>query len=199
MEPEGDEDVINWDDALEEIGDGEWEFVLDMVSELYESTCTNLKIVMSGCLSQQARGDAMDWDEFILNCQEVHRAAHSIKGAAKQIYCAALGNAAEVVEHPLRLAREIKRDPSLAETKEDRASARVTLAKGMASVTGEPIRLLVVEARKFAVVVAKLDQEFLEEEAGDEVLARLDGAGVEQLDGLIADEMKSFGWAGDKK
>ena len=52
------------------------------------------------------------------SAQKVHHAAHTIKGAARQVYCVAFGNAAEAVEHAVRLARDIVRDPELAATDE---------------------------------------------------------------------------------
>ena len=121
-------------------GDGEWEFVLDMVSELFSATLEHTKAALQGCIEYQKGGDDMDWDSFLAAadvraapCTRVHVfvpltahppvqkifiAAHTIKGAANQVYCGAIGNAAEAVEHAVRLARDIVLRPELASSEE---------------------------------------------------------------------------------
>ena len=105
-EPEGDEDVIDWDLALDEVvrdgtlaphgvgpvcvsfclprlttavalavsrsagcrcgqGDGEWEFVLDMVSELFLAVLQHVKSALQGTVEYRKRGADMTWDEFL--------------------------------------------------------------------------------------------------------------------------------------
>ena len=103
-EPEGDEDVIDWDLALDEVvrdgtlaphwvdpgcvwcsawlttavvllsravlvsgdqGDGEWEFVLDMVSELFLAVLQHVKSALQGIVEYRKRGADMTWDEFL--------------------------------------------------------------------------------------------------------------------------------------
>ena len=88
VEPEGDEDVINWDDAVDEIvgvprrlfvggdgdgawvwpqGDGEWPFVLDMVAELYSSVVQHAKGALRGMIAYNALENPAEapWDDLL--------------------------------------------------------------------------------------------------------------------------------------
>ena len=46
-------------------GDGEWEFVLDMVSELFSATLEHTKAALQGCIEYQKGGEDMEWDSFL--------------------------------------------------------------------------------------------------------------------------------------
>lgn len=157
--------------------------------------------------------------------QKIHLAAHTLKGASRQVYCAALGTASEHVEHVIRRARDIAREPSLVDADAgappmtataprtcphahhvyprpprpppppptDKEAARKEISAGMDEVSSTHMQELVTEARKFAVVVGKLDPEFIEEEAEDEVVERMEGAGADKFESELAAELAAFG------
>ena len=60
-------------------------------------------------------------------------------------------------------------------------------------VSSTHMQSLVTEARKFAVVVGKLEPDFIADEAEEEVVERLEGAGAEKFDSELATELAAFG------